>query len=103
MGGQTETTTPIEEKHSFNWRAFILWPFLIVLLYVLSFGPVVRMLNKTPFKPPNRLAESFYWPVELTYHNTFLHRPLGMYFHLWDPGMYDENGDERKGSIKGPR
>jgi hypothetical protein len=95
MEKPAETITPDKAKHSINWGALILWPVVILLLYVLSFGPVVRTWDNTPFDSPNPSMFKFYSPVEWTYENTPLHRPLGMYLHLWDPAMYDKNGNER--------
>jgi hypothetical protein len=33
MEANAEASTP-EEKHSFNWRMFLIWPFVIVVVYV---------------------------------------------------------------------
>ena len=85
--------TPIEEKHSFNWRVFILWPVMILLLYVLSSGPVLLMREKGSVQANNKLVSNFYCPLDWAHDYTSLHRPLGMYFHLWVPELCDENGD----------
>jgi hypothetical protein len=95
MERPAETTTPDKTKHSINLGALILWPVVFLLFYALSFGPVVRMWDNTPFDSPNPIMFKFYSPVEWTYENTALHTPLGMYLHLWDPAMYDKNGNER--------
>jgi hypothetical protein len=95
MDGHTETSAPIEEKDSFNWRMFILWPFVILLLYVLSFGPVMMLAEKKRI-PTNKVTEffeMFYDPCIWAYLETPLHKPLGMYLHLWAPMEFDKNGD----------
>jgi len=94
MEAQPETTTPIEEKHSFNWQMFVLWPFLILVLYVLSSGPVVRLVRQGRISRSNGVfIERVYGPVAWAYERTPLHKPLGMYFHLWAPKSFDKNGD----------
>jgi hypothetical protein len=100
MDAQPETTTPIEEKHSFNWQAFILWPFLILVLYVLSLGPVEMMtargiISSAPGDSVNELLYGFYTPLRWAYGHKPLHKPLGMYLHLWAPRLFDKNGDHR--------
>jgi hypothetical protein len=84
---------PTEEKKSINWSAFILWPFLVGILYVLSSGPVVMVARQRGI---NRVAPSlikFYEPIEWAYEKTPLRKPLGMYAHLWAPESFDKNGD----------
>jgi hypothetical protein len=92
MDAQPETTTPIEEKDSFNWRMFVLWPLVIVLLYFLSFGPVMMMRHKGHISGSNQFVDKFYLPIWWTYYNTPLHEPLRLYMHLWIPIVFDENG-----------
>jgi hypothetical protein len=95
MDAQPETTISIDEKHSFNWRLFILWPFLTLLLYVLSFGPVLTMLASNRLDPSVEDAlKTVYYPVWMAYSQTLLHKPLGVYMHLWVPKVIDKNGDE---------
>lgn len=93
MDARPEITTPIGEKHAFSWRAFILWPFVILLLYVLSWGPVLMMWEKNRTSPEVFFVLKFYSPVDWFYRETPLHTPLGMYLHLWVPAWYDKKGD----------
>jgi hypothetical protein len=108
---QPETTTPSE--HSFNWRDFIFWPLVIVFLYVLSWAPVLRMQkeafwNQHPLgangveilrmsqKTPHwntDFVRGLYEPLRWTHLNTPLHKPLGMYLHLWLPDEFDKDGE----------
>ena len=43
---QPETMTSAEVEKTFNWRGWILWPGVMVLLYFLSFGPAVKASGK---------------------------------------------------------
>jgi hypothetical protein len=103
--GPVAPTTAGVGKHSIYW-GFIVWPVAILLLYVLSFGPVMRfgslMLltvtrnNKSCFyTSPRRdgFLARFYAPLGWAYNETPLHKPLGMYMHLWIPGAFDKNGE----------
>jgi hypothetical protein len=94
MKAQLETKRHIKKKRLPFWMGYILTPFLILLSYVLSFGPVVRNWDSTPFVSPNEFQFQFYRPLMWAYDSTPLHTPFGKYLHLWDPGMYDENGNE---------
>jgi len=78
MDAQPETMTASEEKNSFNWRVFILWPFLVLLLYVLSVGPVMMMVRKGRISPKSGFVNRFYQPLNWAYQKTPLHKPLGM-------------------------
>jgi hypothetical protein len=105
MDEQPAIAAPGEDKHSINWGAFIFWPFVILILYVLTFGPVMRFgsvlmvvvaRNKGSIyisDPRNRFSEKFYAPLGWAYNKTPLHKPLGMYMHLWLPRCFDKNGD----------
>jgi hypothetical protein len=93
MDEQPKTTTPKDEKHSINWGALILWPVVIVIIYVLSYGPVMMMGAKGRISPYNKLVWKFYAPLDWAYMKTPLHRPLGMYLYLWDPVDFSKNGD----------
>jgi hypothetical protein len=95
VGGQPETTTVAKAKRSFNWWGFGLWPAVVVMLYLLSFGPVVRFLDGKPkrWTPDPRIIDMFYTPWFWAYLETPLHKPLGMYMHLWMPNDFDRNGN----------
>jgi len=86
---------PTEDKFSFfSWRPFILWPLGIVILYVLSYGPIVRMQEKGLFSIKNRLVRNFYAPLWWAYGTKTFHKPLGMYLHLWDPDFFDDKNEK---------
>jgi hypothetical protein len=92
MDEQHATTTPKDEKHSINW-GFILWPLVILALYVLSSGPVLMMDSKGRLSYYNKLVWRIYAPLEWAYFRTPLHKPLGMYLHLWVPKDFGKNGE----------
>jgi hypothetical protein len=82
-----------KDKNSVNWRTFILWPFVILLFYVLSAGPVCRMQKNGLISMNNNFVKRVYYPIGWAYFRTFLHKPLGLYLHLWIPMDFDKNGN----------
>lgn len=89
-----EGSTPNKEKHSFSWTGFVVWSFVVLVLYVLSVGPVMMMFDKGRISPKYEFLEKFYLPLEWAYENTLFHKPFGMYLHLWSK-RFDKNGDEK--------
>jgi hypothetical protein len=94
MDAQPETAALTEEKKTINWWAFLFWPFVILLLYVLSEGPVLMMVHQRKV-PPTRFVVWFYDPIRWAYGEPPFHKALGCYFHLWAPNKFDEHGNER--------
>jgi hypothetical protein len=93
--GQTKS----REWGSVNWLG---WFGAVVLVYFLSSGPVGRMAAKGHFGPGRPLggavkdvAVDLYYPITLAYHDTFLHKPIGLYLHLWAPTIVDATGNLR--------
>ena len=71
------------------------------MLYVLSVGPVMKITLKRNISNPHTAAQfftSFYKPLEWAYARTLLHKPLGMYYHLWIPSVIDSKGDIKRES-----
>jgi hypothetical protein len=83
--------TKAEEKHSRGFMSYVGWAGVIVLLYFLSFGPVFLIIFKTSF--PSYYLDVLYQPWIWVYEETPLHKPLGIYMHLWSPDYFDKNGD----------
>ena len=54
-----------ETKH-FNWQWFILLPVVMAVLYVLSLGPVIMLVDKGRISGTSSL-EAFYHPLERAY------------------------------------
>jgi hypothetical protein len=99
MDEQPETTKPIKPKLPFSWRVFICWLFVFFVLYVLGYGPVEMMAAKRHYRGGSVLVREFYRPLRWVYNTTPIHKPLGMYLHLWAPKYYDKNGDYWRPSI----
>ena len=95
MDEPTQPAEPTAEaKRAGGFAGYFVWPFVIVVLYFLSAGPLATMLWKRPLsKSAFRFIGGFYTPWRLVYLHTPLHKPLGMYMHLWNPQMYDSAGD----------
>jgi hypothetical protein len=93
MAEQPATITPKDEKHSAFLPGLIVWPVVILLLYVLSSGPVMMMAVKGRIDPQNKFFMIFYSPIGWAYNKTSLHKPLGMYMHFWAPQILNKKGD----------
>jgi hypothetical protein len=71
---------------------FLGWTAAIFLIYVASVGPML-MLYKGGHWP--NFFSFLYEPVGWMYKSTPAQKPLGMYFHLWDPNDWDDQGNMR--------
>jgi len=95
MDQPTQPAEPTAEaKQSRGFSRFFVWPTVILVLYVLSLGPV-RFMGVRGMYPlsTKRVMNHIYAPLTWAYNNTLLHRPLGMYLHLWCPEIYERNGE----------
>ena len=82
-----------EIRKSSGVSALLIWPALFFLVYVLAIGPLMLMTDRKVISPGvGTKLEYCYAPLEWAYKNTSLHRPLGMYLHLWSK-RFDKNGD----------
>lgn len=96
----TAQNTPSEDKHSFNW-GWIAWPLVVLFLYGLSSGPYVMMVERQIHNDNSwllkgrvdKIANTFYAPLGWVYESTFLHKPVGMYLHLWAPNLIGKDGN----------
>jgi hypothetical protein len=93
MSEQLEAKTAAKAKKSFDWRMFILLPILLVVLYVMSAGPFVRLVDKGYISGHNRFYGVFYYPFDQTYKLPLFHKPLGRYLRLWAPRRFDRDGN----------
>lgn len=80
-----------EAKKSRGLGSYVLWGFAVVMVYVLSSGPVMLLTSKGVIN--NGVFTFVYRPLVDAYFKTRLHRPLGMYWHLWCPARYDSDGN----------
>jgi hypothetical protein len=97
MEAPPEPTQPAGRKRFFFWTYFVGTPVMIVLLYFLSFGPVYMMWSKRKISHTNQFVNKLYTPLAWAYQKTPLHKPLGLYLHLWAPDDFDQNGDVNVG------
>jgi hypothetical protein len=95
MNGETQDG-PERDSRGAVW-VWLCWLGAIVLLYVLSTGPVIMMASKVVIRqgPVIRVLIVVYWPVVWAYEETPLHRPIGIYWHLWAPDICDSKGNLR--------
>jgi len=77
-------------KKSPGLGSYVLWGFVVVLVYVLSIGPVEALIFKGRLYP--RISV-IYIPLEWAYSKTPLRKPLGIYLHVWCPNVWDKNGN----------
>lgn len=54
-----------ESAHDKPGSLYILWVFLALLAYVLSIGPAVKLVPRTP--SATKACEIFYWPILYLY------------------------------------
>ncbi|HZQ45766.1 MAG TPA: hypothetical protein VFC07_02040 [Verrucomicrobiae bacterium] len=94
MEKPAETTTTAKEKQSIPWMSFVVWPFVILVLYALSVGPIMLVMDKGTISfGAGAFLKKFYGPLEWAYDKTPLHKPLGLYLHLWEPKWFDKKGE----------
>jgi hypothetical protein len=73
---------------------WMFWLGCAVLIYVVSAGPAAMLFMEDSLGngTPRRAVEVLYWPLACAYQKTILHKPLGMYLHLWAPELFDRHG-----------
>jgi hypothetical protein len=75
-----ETAQPApetDEKRSRGLGSYVLWAFVAVMVYVLSWPPVYRLF------PNSVLRLYIYRPLEWVRGDDLLRRPFAMYWRLW--------------------
>jgi hypothetical protein len=93
-----QTEKPVAPKPSRDFWSWIYWPVVVAVLYVLVSGPGQALCNRP--QAPVALCRAFsvaYTPLLRAYDHPFLRKPLGMYWHLWEPGVFDKAGNIRPG------
>ena len=91
MGDQPEPRTPIKDKNHTNWPSFVAWPFAFLVLYFLSSGPLLILMEKQHIAR-GQLFKAFMAPLNWAYNETPLRKPIGMYLNFWIEA-YDKNGE----------
>ncbi|MDB6121164.1 MAG: hypothetical protein JWQ71_157 [Pedosphaera sp.] len=78
---------PTERKSTakrFSVWPFIVWPAMILFLYILNFGPVILMAHKHLLNAKVAdVLEIFYAPLIWAHEKTPLCKPLEVYVDLW--------------------
>ena len=87
---RTENAPESEAKKSRGLASYILWAFVVVMVYVLSSGPAPLIVYDGTISSK---ALVIYEPLYFVHKHTLLHKPIGMYRHLWLPFRFDKNGD----------
>ena len=83
-----------ETRSRFGATSVVIWVSILVVTYLLGSGPAVWLLAMNKLTPAGeRAIWLVYSPVAWLYLKTPLHKPLGMYFHIWAPNEFDANGD----------
>jgi hypothetical protein len=71
-----------------------MWGGGALALYFLSVGPVARLTARQLV--PLSAMNAIYAPLGWMYEKTPLHKPIGIYLHLWMPDEFDAKGDVTK-------
>jgi hypothetical protein len=84
---QEPTETREEAKDSRGFGTYAIWAGVVLVLYVLSWGPARTMYWRIVRygTPMARAIDAVYFPIEWAENNTPLGKPLGMYLNLWVP------------------
>jgi hypothetical protein len=90
MSDAAQPPPEIAEKKSRGLGSYVLWAFFVVMMYVLSIGPVEALIYSRRI---DRRISMVYIPLDWAYGKTFLHKPLGIYLHLWCPRVWDSRGE----------
>lgn len=90
MGAQLEAKAE-NPARSTGWT-WVVWTGVVLLGYVLSSGPAIRMCFHGSPSPVSRFLDVLYTPLGWAYERTALRQPLGIYWHLWDPNRFDKDG-----------
>lgn len=98
MDGEKDKTIPENPEKSFPWRGLFLWAFVVVAIYFLSMGPVLKVcFESKSARRFEHLFDTVYAPWFWSYDHTPLRKPLGIYMHLWLPDDFDRHGEVGKG------
>jgi hypothetical protein len=81
----------IDQKKSGGLGSYVLWAFVVIMVYVLSSGPMMLLGAKQTSFPP--AIRSTYMPSFWMYQWSPFWKPFGIYWHLWCPGIYNGAGE----------
>src|SRR5580765_4108960 len=95
MSDTAESAPETDEKKSRGLGRYVLWAFVAVMVYVLSSGPMVMLMDQRQTKKVQKsggpikmtlldnVVEFIYTPIDWLYNTDTFRRPLGKYWHLW--------------------
>ena len=86
----TPDETTSEEKSSRSYWGFVLWPVAVIVLYVLSAGPVYFAYEKCWVRVE---VLRVYNPLWAVVGKTCLMKPMRIYLHFWTPHIFDVHGE----------
>jgi hypothetical protein len=92
MTETAQSASETEEKKSRGLGRYVDWAFVSVIVYVLSSGPVLALSYYEGMHHPALVVWEVYYPLLWAHDHTPLHKPLGMYWHLWCPEYRCGNG-----------
>jgi hypothetical protein len=93
-----ETQGELENRSRGAVWAWFAWLGGILFLYFLRTGPVVMMEGRKIIRegsPTERFCIIVHAPVRWAQDETLLSKPLGLYWHLWAPNLFNSHGDPR--------
>jgi hypothetical protein len=86
---------PAPTSKGFHW-GWLVWPGLVLFLYVLSIGPIMMMVQRgriTTGSPTHEVLRAIYEPLVWTVEKVpLLDKTLSIYLHLWIPERVDSKG-----------
>jgi hypothetical protein len=83
-----EETGLFDTKHGLGFGAVWVWSFVAILVYVLSVGPAVRVMQRSEHSLVRRAFVTIYTPLAWL-RRTPLQGPLCWYIDLWiDRSLY---------------
>jgi hypothetical protein len=81
------------KKGGFPIATVSLWAAAVIIFYALGSGPVMMLSEKGALsRKTDDVLGIIYAPMIWAYADTPLHKPIGMYRHLWCKG-FDSSGE----------
>src|SRR5947207_1226423 len=92
MPETAQLTPETDEKKSRGLGSYALWAVVVVMVYVLSSRPMSMFAARSDREIS--IITVTYLPLSWAYLDTPLHKPLGLYWHLWSPTRFDRQGEQ---------
>ena len=83
----TPDSTASEERGGRGYWGFVVWPVVVVMVYLLSAGPMWLALEKGVIGPR---AWRVYEPIQNRVTGTHFEKTYFKYLRLWSPGSHPE-------------